>query len=102
MRLIQNLIYLKIMDNHDRKLSDEDYQIEKHIFLTKVANLCADFLKKTGDNMLSMGIESRIRDLVVDSNGNTCRGAVMEIDALTWYSDPDEDPLEDFDPDDDD
>lgn len=91
------------MDNHDRKLSDEDYQIEKHIFLTKVANLCADFLKKTGDNMISMGVESKIRDLVIDANGNKCRGVLMEMDAVSWYTDPDADPIDDFfeDPDED-
>lgn len=90
------------MDNHT-KMSDEDYKIEKDRLLQDIAGLCTKFLKKTGDNMISIGIESKMRDLTVDSNGNRCRGAIMELDCVSWYTDPDEDPFADFydDPDDD-
>lgn len=79
-----------------RKLSAEDYEIEKQVFLKKVAGLCADFLRKTGDNMISMGVDSKIRDLAIDANGNECRGVLKEMDVVSWYTDPDSDLMEDF------
>lgn len=89
------------MIHDNRKLSEEDYDIEKNVFLQKMARLCSDFLQKTGDNMLSISIESNIRDLVLDTSGNACRGVVMELDAESWYTDPDIDHLKDFEDDDD-
>lgn len=77
-------------------MSDEDYEIEKDRLLQDIAGLCTKFLKKTGDNMISIGIESKMRDLTVDSNGNRCRGAIMELDCVSWYTNPDADPIEDF------
>lgn len=83
------------MDYHT-KMSDEDYEIERQVFLKKVAGLCADFLRKTGDNMISLSVDSKIRDLVTDMHGNECRGVLMEMGVVSWYTNPDADPIEDF------
>ncbi len=84
----------------ERSISEDDYKIERGLFLEDLAKLCRNYLSKIGDNMISLSVESRVRGMSSDMNGGKCHGAVMDLDVVTWYSDPDVDPLEDLDLDD--
>lgn len=80
----------------ERSISEDDYKIERGLFLEDLAKLCRSYLSKIGDNMISLSVESRVRGMSSDMNGGKCHGAVMDLDVVTWYSNPDVDPLEDM------